>query len=167
MLCNYVWVNVLVVDCTALVTSQSLLDRLCRESGTLPGFLPYIPHLWMFLYLLHMLLNSWHIDDDDALLIESSEAWHKGINDLLIDGPDFVPFHHVDWARWALSNDKLLQSGDCHTTAKHASHRRQTGVVPGNSKNKIWNNVYNSNVSNVILIWKKLFYVINIYPNPV
>jgi len=49
---------------------------------------------------------------------------------LFIEGPDFIPFHGDHSSRATLSNDKLLQTLDCHTTPHNSTYCWEARIIP-------------------------------------
>eukprot|EP00123_Amoebidium_parasiticum_P015371 comp22933_c0_seq1/m.36331 comp22933_c0_seq1/g.36331 ORF comp22933_c0_seq1/g.36331 comp22933_c0_seq1/m.36331 type:complete len:322 (+) comp22933_c0_seq1:2467-3432(+) len=63
-------------------------------------------------------------------LVERSEPLGNGVDDLLVDGPDLIPFHQVVASATALRQNKLLQTLNGQTMAQDTSDSREAWVIP-------------------------------------
>lgn len=73
---------------------------------------------------------TFDVDNDRLIFFESRVTRSDGVDDFLVERPDFVPFHLDDGAGRTLSDDELFQSLDSHAVTQHAADGRETRIVP-------------------------------------
>ena len=75
-------------------------------------------------------LGACYVDQGQVLLGQAKVARGNWVNDLLVEGPDFVPFHGDDGAGGALGEDELLEALDGHAATDDTANSGHTGIVP-------------------------------------
>lgn len=95
------------------------------------GFLADIGILWMRRHLQFLGLgNATDIDDNRIVESQRCVSWGNGIDYLLIECPDFVPFHEHNRFAAALRDDELFQAFDSHAPTQDTTNGREPRIVP-------------------------------------